>query len=415
MFIKSFKSLGIYKNLLKKDINGREINLYKLENFIFQGVNLNYPNILLYDRKELILPLLERTMSLKENRLDDFEIVEKDIQKEYKEPLFFFCYNLGNYYHFLYDSLPYLISFLELKKEIKNLKLLINREKCFPFVYEFLEILDIKKEDLIILDSETLYNEIYISTSYTHDINSNSPPRKEIFDFYQNMIERVKYNSSLSSLNERVAGSRSAGSHGVVRDKDLNIELYDKIYISRRTHLHGNSENIGTNYTTRRKLVNEDKLVEKLVSEGYVEIFTENLTTVQKILLFNNAKNICGCIGGGIANVVFCKKEANLEAIISPGFLDVNNRFKYCLDWVNVDYNFKTKHVEEGEFKKYMRVEYKVKLGEIEDYDEEYLYIKIDKYNTGWENDKKYEIMKVKKEEVKKLDNGLNSKFIISL
>ncbi len=62
-----------------------------------------------------------------------------------------------------------------------------------------------------------------------------------------------------------------------------------------------------------------------------------------------------------------------------------------------------------------MRVEYKVKLGEIEDYDEEYLYIKIDKYNTGWENDKKYEIMKVKKEEVKKLDNGLNSKFIISL
>ena len=38
----------------------------------------------------------------------------------------------------------------------------------------------------------TLYKDLYISTSYTHDFDSNLPPRKEIFDFFYNMVEIVK-------------------------------------------------------------------------------------------------------------------------------------------------------------------------------------------------------------------------------
>ena len=43
---------------------------------------------------------------------------------------------------------------------------------------------------------------------------------------------------------------------------------------------------IGTNYTQRRKLVNEDDLVDKLIKEDYVEVFTERLSTIEKIAYF---------------------------------------------------------------------------------------------------------------------------------
>ena len=58
-----------------------------------------------------------------------------------------------NYFHFVYDTLPYLISFFELKKEIPNLKLLMNypnfqKNKFYTFVNEFLEILNIMSTDI---------------------------------------------------------------------------------------------------------------------------------------------------------------------------------------------------------------------------------------------------------------------------
>ena len=39
-------------------------------------------------------------------------------------------------------------------------------------------------------------------------------------------------------------------------------------------------------YKTLRNLVNEGELVEKLVLEGYVEVFTEKLSTIEKYCIF---------------------------------------------------------------------------------------------------------------------------------
>jgi hypothetical protein len=206
-----------------------------------------------------------------------------------------------------------------------------------------LTILQISENDIEILDEHTIYDILYVSTSYTHDVDSNLPPREEIYQLYKDIVDIVKL-------------------------KNDKIETPKKIYISRRSWVHGDLSNIGTNYTTRRKLVNEDELVEKLEKEGYTEIFTENLTTIEKILYFANATHVVGAIGGGISNVLFSPKETKLEAIVSPSFLDVNYRFKYSLDCVDVIYNYNTKHVEEGEFKTYMRVKTKDNkiIGEIE-------------------------------------------------
>lgn len=402
MEIISFKNNNIFINLYETDENKREINIYKFRNCCLTGHNLYYPNVLLKTENNLILPLLERTMSLNSGTIYEkndmkYNYIEKPLINIYNEPVFFYIYNSDNYFHFLYDSIPYLISYLQLKKQIQNLKLLMqypNEQKSsfYPFVLEFLEILNIFKNDIIVADEYTKYTEVYISNSYTHDIDSNLPPRKEIYKFYQSIVLLVKekYNK--------------------------NIITPTKIYISRRTWIHNDFSNIGTNYTTRRKLVNEDELVEKLKLKGYEEVFTEKLSTIEKILYFANATHVVGAIGGGISNVLFSPKSTKLEALISPTFLDVNKRFKYSLDCVDVYYNINSKHIEEGDFKTYMRVKSKDEtiVGEIEKiYDNKLLVSYTDGSNTGWNSQNKYKQTELEMKDVEKLDNGLNSPWII--
>lgn len=404
MYINLFKNYSIYKNIFPKDKNNRIVHVYKFENCTPTGLNLYYPNVLIKFENELVLPVLERTMSLKSGTIYEksnmkFVYSGNSVKNIVMEPLFFFIYNTDNYFHFLYDSLPYLISFFNLKKEIPNIKLLMQfpneqKKEFYPFVLEFLEILNIFKTDIIIIDEYTEYKEIYVSTSYTHDSDSNLPPRKEIYDFYQNIVKHVKEKYTL--------------------DK----ETPKKIYISRRTWLHNDFTNIGTNYTTRRRLVNEDELVEKLFSKGFVEVFTENLTTIEKILYFSNATHVVGAIGGGISNVLFSPKTTKLEALISPGFLDVNTRFKYSLECVDVSYNMNTEHVEKTDFKTYMRVKTIDGniVGEIEKiYDNKLLVSYTDGSNTGWNSQCKYKQTELNFYEVEKMDNGLNSPWKINL
>jgi hypothetical protein len=399
MNITIFKNIDPYKQIFSIDENNREINIYKIENCTLIGHNLYYPNVLLKTIDNLILPLLERTMSLNSGTIyekNDMKyndcIPDKTTYSTFENPLFFFIYNTDNYFHFLYDSLPYLISYFELKKEIPNLKILMqypNEQKnsFYPFVREFLEILNIYKEDIIIIDETIKYKQIYISTSYTHDIDSNLPPRQEIYKFYKDIVKSVKYK------------------HG-------NLYTPTKIYVSRRTWLHNDFTNIGTNYTTRRKLTNEDELVEQLKKKGFVEVFTEKLSTIEKVMYFANAIHVIGAIGGGISNVVFSTKNTKLEVLVSPTFFDVNMRFKYSLDCVDVYYNMNSEHVEKTEFKTYMRVKTKDGkiIGEIEKiFDDSLLVSYTDGSNTGWNSQNLYKQIKLKIADIEKMDEGLNS------
>ena len=117
MKIDIFKSASCFKNIVPKDDNNREINVYKFDDVQVTGKNLFYPNMLLKTRDQLILPLLEKTMSLKietiyQTQNMEYEYHEADFTRVINEPLFFFVYNTDNYYHFIYDTLPYLISYL---------------------------------------------------------------------------------------------------------------------------------------------------------------------------------------------------------------------------------------------------------------------------------------------------------------
>jgi hypothetical protein len=157
-------------------------------------------------------------------------------------------------------------------------------------------------------------------------------------------------------------------------------------------------------------------LVDFLVENGFTEVFTENMTTTEKILLFANVEEVVGAIGGGICNVLFSKKSCNLTAIISPFFLDINKRFLYSLNKVNLNLFDNTSHTENSEFKTYMRVKVGNIVGEITKVENDCLTISYsDIMLTAWNNDTKYLSKQVNSKDCIKLDGGLNSPWEINL
>lgn len=338
-------------------------------------------------------PIFEKTMSLNDLDINEFiSYIEYQKNIKYSNPVFFFCFNFSNYYHFIYDTIPYIISYRKLKLSEPKLKLLVPDLNFKKFVKETFEILNLSEDDFLELDKNTIYERFYFSDSFTHGDNSNLPPHILLRDLYDEMVNTAKL-------------------------KIGDLKYSNKIYISRRTWVNKDLTNIGTNYTTRRKMLNEDELVSELNNNGFEEIFTENLSMVDKIILFNNATNIIGPIGGGLCNCVFCNEFCTLIAIISPTFLDVNYRFIHSLPKKLILFD-KTFHENNEKFKKYQRVLVKEKniIGEISNIEENKLHIKGSKnLISGWNDDDFYEEFLVNTDECTTLDQGLNSPFYINI
>lgn len=412
MDILSFKNINFHENY-EKDENERNIGYSKINNVILTGRNLYYPNVLLYSKNTLISPYDEKIMSLNKDSFYDDNKYELEID-EYKDeviieyPVFFFIYNFDNYYHFLYDTLPYLYTYLELKKRIPKLKLLVNypnknKKDFYKFNSELLEKI-INLDDLIIHNESNNYKELYVSTSLTHGGYSNNPPRKEIYQIY----DLIKANINYQNIDKKI------------------FKTLKKIYISRRTWINNDNTNIGTDYTSRRKMMNEDELVNQLTKYDFTEIFAENLNTDEKIYLFSNADIIVGSIGGGMSNLLFSNNKTKSIVIATPFFLDINYRFKYSMEHTDIQYIYDVKtYLEDNKIPLYCRVKiiniqstYFEKYGEICEYNKDNTKYLVNISNNdvaGFNNNIKFDNEWFLESEFILLDNGLNSPYLVDI
>jgi len=409
MNILFFKNINFYE-ICQKETNERNIGYSLLNNVYLTGRNVFYPNVLLYSNNTLISPYDEKIMSLnKDSFYDDnkYDLIINEYQNKIiiDNPVFFFIYNFDNYYHFLYDTLPYLFTYLQLKKTIPILKLLVNypnkgKKNFYKFNTELLEKI-INLNDLIIHEQNNIYKEIYVSSSLTHGGHSNKSPRTEIYQIYDMIKSNINYNN--------------------ISDKYKNIK---KMYISRRTWINNDNSNIGTDYTTRRKMINEDEFVNNLNKYDIIEIFAENLNTDEKIYLFLNANLIIGSIGGGMANLLFSTKNTKSIVIVTPFFLDINYRFKYSMEHTDIQYIYDvTTYLEDNKIPLFCRVEitntkskYYKKYGEISDYNNNQYSVNISNNDiAGFNNNIKFDTEWFYDTEFKLLDNGLNSPYLITI
>lgn len=311
--------LKLLKFISKKPIHidrsyiERPITIHSFEDVQITGDSIHYPLTIIHEisSSHHYIPLNERFMSLGRGviyeKKMEYNFSHKSIKKINEGIFFYFIYNNANYYHFIYDSLPYLWNFFILKKKFPSIKILTNTpEKVsqnYSFVYDCLKLLGINRKDIVNADPNTIYRKIFVSTSLTHNGKSNKPPHPNIYKLY-----------------------------GKINISKSRYKRFDKIYISRRTWVKKNkNKNIGTDYTTRRQLINEDEVFSLLSSYGFKEIFCEDLNMSDKIELFKNAKYVIGPIGGGMCNLLFSNKKTKVLSINSPQFFKVNKRFIFSM------------------------------------------------------------------------------------
>lgn len=377
-----------------KDTN-RSLFVAHFQDIQLTGRNIHYPNCLLQTNKMLINPYDERIMSLKKDSFYDNNEWELNqiLPKNYLDyPVFFFIYNVDNYFHFVYDTLPILYSYFQLKEKYPSLQLLLqtshpNKQTLSPFVIEFLNSLSIDSYKMA--DTDTIYSSVFVSTSFTHGGQSNDPPSSHSFTLWKSLSTQVREN------------------------------LPKRFYISRRSWIHGKRDNIGTNYTTRRKCMNEDALVTLLKSYGVEEVFSELLTTEQKLAMFQKAELVVGIIGGGMCNLLFSPSQTKALCILTPYFLDINERFKYSMQHTQLKYSVTASLFSyEGKFPLYSRVKVKEsgKIGEIEEYKDNQFRVTLSSNDVaGFSQDFPMESKWFSEDALEAVDKGLNSPFEIHL
>jgi len=308
----------------------------------------------------------------------------------YHEPVFFFIFNLDNYYHFLYDTLPYLSHYFELLTQVPSCKLLIPESHTWlPFQLEFLERLGVSESQCIRATHLGSYKQLYVPSSLTHgkDVTGSS-------------LSTAIYSPEALCLWNR-------------------LRTPTKFYISRRTHVHNDMTNIGTNYTLRRRCINEDAVVSAVTHRGYKEIFCELLSTDEKIELFTKATHIIGFIGGGLANLLFSGSGTRVGCMETPDFLRINERFKWSMNHTQITYLPITQHAPyNGPYSLYTRVRmitesYKDRIGELLEWDDEKGY-KVNISNNdvaGFAHNQIFTEAWIPVGNMEPLDKGLNSPF----
>lgn len=321
---------------------------------------------------------------------------DKDKEFIYRPGLyFFFIFNLTNYFHCLYDTLPYLVHYKELLKTHSDCKLLLPKEhRWMQFQTEMFALLGV--HNFTFAENNDIYETLYVPSSFTHGKTndgqwlSNQPPSKEAWSIWQSM------------------------------SRPISIDTPKKVYISRRSWIHNDLSNIGTNYTTRRKCINEDEVVELVQHYGYQEVFCENLCMSEKIAMFQQATHVLGFIGGGMANCLFSGSTTKVGCIETPEFLTINQRFQHTMNHTDVSYLPATSLAPfEGPYPLYVRVKvvdpaspYYGKIGEIETYNDGLYNVKMSNNDVaGFSHTATFPLKLFRSIQLMALDNGLNSPF----
>jgi hypothetical protein len=363
-------------------------------------LNPSFPNCLvnnklIYDEQIMSMPTIINNTVIND--------ISTNIQHNLyiKGTFFFFIFNLDNYYHFIYDTIPYLLHYFELND--RSISILIpEKHKLLQFHNDIFLLLNIT--NIVRAQNNCIYEYLYIPSSLTHGRNymnmilSNTLPSTKAFDIWNKLKITALYKQPISTPK--------------------------KIYISRRTWKHNNLTNIGTNYTTRRKCINEDNVVELLEKYGYFEIFCENISMTDKINLFSNASHIVGFIGGGLVNLLFSNPNTIVGCILTPDFLNINKRFSYSMNHTKISYLDITEHISyNGPYSLYTRVKiidpyskFYNKIGEIEEnIDNKYKIKILEESQAGFAFNSNYITDLFEYNQIKNIDNGLNSPFNCSI
>jgi len=178
------------------------------------------------------------------------------------------------YYHWMFDIFQRF--FLLESNNIQYDKLVVNKLK-YPYQKQSMDLLGIPKEKIVETSDNVLYFADKIITTSFHYFDPILLPL--VRKGFLHAAEKVKFTK----------------------------QMPERIYISR-------------DKAKYRKIANEDELNNFLEHEGFTRVFLEELSFIEQLTLFKNAKIVIGPHGAGFTNIIFSNPGLKVIEIFSPGY-----------------------------------------------------------------------------------------------
>lgn len=308
-----FLKIDLFNNL--NFIQNAYINDEK--KYIIQENKINYNPHILKNPKNYKKPIC----------LEKFNTIDEKIHNFQNEKVYV-CFHQyeSNFHHFMFDSFYQIFGYLELKKQIPDLKLFTSHIQGSinifrNYIFKLFGIKDIIYFKRLEKKNTQNYqfNELYI------------PEPKNPYYFF-NILNKKLYD--------------------ILLEKPLSLTVYDKLFIIRYESSFENKLVDG-----KRILLNTINISNYLKKFGYKTVKLQNYNLLEKYKLVNNAKKIIVELGASCDNLVFCNRNCNVKILTTNRMTRSWIKFHQNLlknlslkgDVLNIGIgNFKEYHLEEN-------------------------------------------------------------------
>lgn len=193
----------------------------------------------------------------------------------------------GNYYHFLIDIVSYFDCYWHFRQNNSVSPKVVLAKNAPDFQSQWLRILGVLEEDLIIADQNLKIENLIVASSR---ITSISLKEKNKFTYLLDP-------DSIFWLRE------------FVFTKFSTVSKTKKIFISREK-------------VTTRRIFEENKLIENLSELGFEKVVLEDLTVLEQIDVFRSATHVISTHGAALTNMIFADHCHLIELFPSTRYRD---------------------------------------------------------------------------------------------
>lgn len=211
---------------------------------------------------------------------DTNHILEKEeIEKIYPFPVIF-VYVKYHYGHFLMDTLSHLWENEFIKGDM-HIAVVIDQRKTAEYMMEVMELLEIDKGRIILIDKVSKFDSVYIPD----------------FSYFQSDYITKEYGATFDKI---------------IGNVKLNLPVYEKIYFSR---VHFTKGGINRAEKGIHREYGEKKIEKVFEDNGFKVFYPEELSLKEQIYYINNCKVLVTTNGTIAHNILFAKEGTDLIII----------------------------------------------------------------------------------------------------
>mgnify|MGYP003547088335 CR=1 FL=1 len=185
------------------------------------------------------------------------------------------------YYHWMFDILPRLELLRRSEVKFKEIDWFVVNSLSKPYQQETLNLLGIDKDKII-----------------ESDRHSHIQASELIVPSFPGYLDWVP-EGTIKFLRETFLPQINS---------NQNNQNHSKIYVSRAR-------------AKNRRLVNELEVSQLLTKLGFVTVFLEEMSFLEQVKTFANAKMIVSPHGSGLTNLVFCSPHTQVVELFSPNYI----------------------------------------------------------------------------------------------